>query len=72
MPYGYVWMPIGWNGMGMPTNVCVCIHIGKVYFKARGVKNVSVPDMIKVQLTYVPIKDGIVYSDVNKFFYCPG
>ena len=30
------------------------------------------PDMIKVELTYVPIKGGIVYSDVNRFFYDPG
>ena len=33
-------------------------------FKARGVKKDSVPDMIKVELTYVPIKGGIVYSNV--------
>ena len=29
--------------------------------------------MIKVELTYIPIKDGIAYSDVvNRFFYSPG
>ena len=28
-----------------------------------------VPDMIEVELTYVPIKGGIVYPDVDRFFY---
>ena len=44
----------------------------KVFFKARGVKKDSVPDMIKIELTYVPIKDRIVYPDVNRIFYGPG
>ena len=47
MPYGYMQMPIGWNGMGMPTNICVHMPTGRIYFKARGVKKDSVPDMIK-------------------------
>ena len=72
MSSGYTWMPIGWNGMNLPTIMCVCMPIGRVYFKARAVKKDSVPDMIKVELTYVPIKGGIVYSDVNRFFYSPG
>ena len=53
MPKGYLWMPIGWNWLGMPTIVCVCMPFGRVYFKARGVKKDSVPDMIKVELTYI-------------------
>ena len=28
--------------------------------------------MIKVERTYVPIKSGIVYPDVNRFLYHPG
>ena len=56
----------------MPTIMCVCMPIGRVYFKARAVKKDSVPDIIKIELTYVPIKGGIVYSDVNRFFYSPG
>ena len=71
MPYGYMWLPTGWNGMSMPNNVCVCIPIGRVYFKARGIKD-FVPDMIKVECTYIPIRGGIVYPDVNRFFYSPG
>ena len=38
MPYGYMQMPIGWNGTNMPTIMCVHMPIGRVYFKARGVK----------------------------------
>ena len=30
-------------------------------------KKDSVPDMIKVELTYVPIKGGIVYCNVDSF-----
>ena len=41
MPYAYLQMPIGWNGLGMPTIMCVYIPIGRDYFKARGVKKVS-------------------------------
>ena len=51
--------------------LCVCVCPLKE-FKARGVKKDSVPDVIKVELTYVPIKGGIIYSDVNRFFYSPG
>ena len=50
MPYDY-----GQNGMSMPTNVCVLMPIGRVYFKARDVKKDSVPDMIKIELTDIPI-----------------
>ena len=56
----------------MPNIVYVHIPFGRFYFKARGVKEDSVPDVTKVELTYVPIKGGIVYSDVNRFFYSPG
>ena len=52
--------------------VCVCIHLGRVYFKARGVKKDSVSDMIKIVLTNVPVKSGIVYPDVDGFLYGPG
>ena len=59
-------MPIGWNGLSMPTNVCsLCMPIGSVYFKFRGVKKDSVPYMKEIVLTYIPIKYGIVYPNVN-------
>ena len=72
MPYGHMKMPIGWNGKNMPPIMCVCMPIGWVYFKARGVKKNSFPHMIMVELTYVLIKGGIVNSDVNRFFYSHG
>ena len=46
----------------------MCLPFGRVYFKAGGVKKDSVLDMIKVKMTYVPIKSWIVYPDVNRFF----
>ena len=35
----YLWLTTGWNGLGMLTIMCVCIPIGRVYFKAMGFKN---------------------------------
>ena len=34
--------------------------------------NDSVPDMIKIELTNIPVKSGIVYPDVDDFLYGPG
>ena len=55
-------------------SIIVWMHIplGRVYFKARGVKKDSVPDMIKMELTNIPIESGIVYPDVDGFHYDPG
>ena len=50
----------------MFITVYVHIHLGRTYFKARGVKD-SVPDMIKIELTNFPVKSGIVYPDVDGF-----
>ena len=72
VPYGYLWMPIGWNRLATPIIVCVHIHLGRVCFKARGVKKDSVPDMIKIELTDIPVKSGFVYPDVDGFLYGPG
>ena len=46
----------------------VCVYPLEVYFNTRGVKKYA-SDIIKVEVTYIPIKGGIVYSDVNRFFY---
>ena len=56
----------------MPTIMCVYIPIGRVYFKARGVKKDSVSDMIKVELIYIAIKGVIVHPEVNRVPYGPG
>ena len=56
----------------MPMIVYVCIHLGICYFKARGVKKDSNPDMIKIELTNIPVKSGIVYPDVDCLLSGPG
>ena len=39
MPYGSMCMPIGWNGLNMPTEECsVCRLIAIINFKVRCVK----------------------------------
>ena len=65
VPYVYLQMPIGWNWLVMPIIVYVCIHLGRGFFKARGVKKDFIPDMIKIELTNIPIKSGTVYPDVG-------
>ena len=48
-------MPIGWNGLRMPTDGCyVCMPIIITNFKLRGVEQDSVPYMMKVILTHIP------------------
>ena len=39
VPYVYLQMPTVWNWLVMPIIVYVHIHLGRAYFKARGVKN---------------------------------
>ena len=70
--YVYLQMPIGWNWLLMPIIVYVHIHLGMGYFKARGFKKDSIPDMIKIELTNIPVKSGIVYPDVGYLIYGPG
>ena len=66
VPYVYMQMPIGWSLSVM------CIHLEKDYFKVRGIKKDSVPDMIGIELTNIPVKRGLVYHDVDGFHYGPG
>ena len=65
MPYDYLWMPIVWNWLIIPIIVYVHIHLGRGYFRARGVKKDSIPTMIKIEHTNILVKTGIVYHDVN-------
>ena len=65
IPYVYLQMPIGCNWFVMH------IHMGRAYFKARGIKKDSVPDMIEIELTNILVKSGIVYPDVDGFLYGP-
>ena len=57
MPYCSVCMPIGWNGLNMPTEGCsVCMPIVITNFKVRGVKQDSVQYMMMVVVTHIPIE----------------
>ena len=60
VPYVYLWRPIGWSWLVMPITLYVCIHLGRGYFKARGIKKDSIPDVIEIELTNIPFKSGIV------------
>ena len=65
MPYGSVQMPIGWNGLSMLTEGCsLCMPIVIINFKVRGVKKDSVPYMMKVIVTHIPIKCGVFDPNV--------
>ena len=48
-------MPISWIGLGMTIIVYVYMPLGRAYFKTRGVKKNSVPYIIEIVLTNVPI-----------------
>ena len=57
MPYSSMHMPIGWNGLSMPTEWCsVCMPIIITNFKVRVVEQDSVPYMLKVILTHIPVE----------------
>ena len=65
MPYWSMCMPIGWNGLNMPTEGCSAhMPIVVTNFKVRAVKQYSVPYMMKVILTHIPIECGVVDPNV--------
>ena len=68
MPYSSMYMPIGWNGLIMSTEGCsVHMPIVIINFKVSSVKQDSVPYMMKVILTHIPIKGGVVDPNVYWF-----
>ena len=64
--YVYLQMPTGWSWLVMH------IHLGRAYFRARGIKKDSVPDMIEIEFPMFLLKSGIVYPDVDGFLFGPG
>ena len=63
--YGSLHMPIGWNGLNMPTKGCsMYMPIVIINFKVRGAKWDSVQYMMMVILTHIPIKCGVVDPNV--------
>ena len=65
MSYCSMCMPIGCNGLNMPTEGC-SVHVPIVIsnIKVRDVKQDSVLYMIKIILTHIPIECGVVDPDV--------
>ena len=68
MPYCSMCMPIGWNGLSMPTDGCfVCMPVIITNSKQRGAEQDSVPYMMKVILADVPVECGVVDPNVYRF-----
>ena len=54
--YCFMHMPSGWEGLSMPTDWCSeCMPIIIVNSELRGAKQDSVPYMMKVILTPIPV-----------------
>ena len=43
----------------------LCILLWNGYFKVRGSKEDHIPYVIKLELTYIPVKCGIIDPDVK-------
>ena len=43
-----------------------------IYFRPWGIKKYSVPYMMQIEPTYIPIKCGVVKPYVDGFFNCSG
>ena len=68
MFYCSMHMPIGWEGLSMPTDGCsVCMPIIIINSKLRGAEQDSVPYMMKVILTHIPVECGVVDPYVYRF-----
>ena len=46
----------------------LCIPLWNGYFKIEDTKEDPIPYRIKLELTYIPVKCGIIDPDVNLFF----
>ena len=65
MPYCSMHMPIGLNGLSMPTEGwSIHMPIAITKFKVRGIKQDSVPYMMKIILAHIPIECGFVDPNV--------
>ena len=59
-------MPIGWNGLNMPSNACsMCMPIGRVNFKVGMLGRILSHISLRLYLATIPIRCGIVDSNVN-------
>ena len=55
----------------MTIIVYVHMSLGRAYFKTKGVKKNSVPYMIEIVFTNVPIESGIVHPYVGQALVLP-
>ena len=61
-------MPIGWEGLNMPTDGCsVHIPIIIINSKLRGAEWDSFSYMMKAILTHIPVECGIIDPYVYRF-----
>ena len=68
MPYCSMHMPTGWDRLSTPTDRCfVCMTIIITNSKIRGAEQDSVPYMMKVILTHIPVECGVVDPYVYRF-----
>ena len=70
--YFSIHMPIGWEGLSMPTDGCsLCVPISLLIL-STGVLNRTVPYMAKVILTHIPAECGVVDPYVDRFLNASG
>ena len=68
MFYCFMHMPIGWEGLSMPTDGCsVHMPITIVNSKLRGATHNSVPYIVKITFTHIPVECGVVDPYVDGF-----
>ena len=46
----------------------LCIPCWNGYFNVGGTKEDPIPNMIELELPYIPVKCGIIYPYVDRFF----
>ena len=64
MPYCSMHMPIGWNGLTMPTEGCFVACPLSLLTLRSGVLNRTLSYMMKVILNHVPIDCGVADPNV--------
>ena len=69
MFYCSMHMPIGWDGLSMPVDGC-SVHIPIMFVNSKfwGAKTDSVPYIVNVILTHIPVQCGDVDPYVDRFF----
>ena len=53
-------MPIGWNGLSMPTEDALCACPLSLLILSLGIEQNSVPNMMNVIFAHIPVEYGVV------------